>query len=168
MWNNIEKIEEETEKDNKEHFKSTYYLKENNEYERNGYHYETDQKGRIKEVSGTLHLGESKRYGNHQLKAGHQNRRENDEGGHIIASQFDGSGKIDNLVAMNKDINHKEYRTLEKIWTKEIEKGHKVDVQIKMIYKKENERPDRFRISYRIEDQDGHVRYYSQTLRNGG
>ena len=74
MKRNIEDLEDEVDetKENDDHFQSTYRLKENYEYEKNGYHYETDSKGRIKEASGVLHLGEGKRYGNHQLEAGHK------------------------------------------------------------------------------------------------
>ena len=170
MKRNIEDLEDEVDetKENDDHFQSTYRLKENYEYEKNGYHYETDSKGRIKEASGVLHLGEGKRYGNHQLEAGHEDRKENDEGGHIIASRFEGSGKIDNLVAMDKGLTRNEYKALEESWAKDISEGKKVDVDIKMIYKGESERPDRFRISYRIENENGDVKYYSKTFRNGG
>ncbi|MCD7840322.1 MAG: DNA/RNA non-specific endonuclease [Erysipelotrichaceae bacterium] len=149
-------------------FKSTYDLKENTEYESNGYNYETDGKGRIKEASGTLRLEEGKRFGKHQLEAGGEDCRVTDEGGHLISSMFGGSGKIDNLVAMDKDLNRKDYKALENKWAKEIEAGNKVDVKINLSYKGNSERPDRFRVSYSVTDKSGHVDYYAKTFRNGG
>lgn len=167
--NNIENLEEDIDtRENEDHFKSTYQLKENYEYEKNGYHYETDNQGRIKEASGSLYLGEGKRYGNHQLEAGGEDRKENDDGGHLIGSRFNGSGKIDNVVAMDSDLNRKEYKALEDKWAKELENGNKVEVDIKTHYKGDSERPDRFRVSYTIEDQEGNKNYYSKTFRNGG
>ncbi|MBQ9082753.1 MAG: DNA/RNA non-specific endonuclease [Clostridia bacterium] len=91
-----------------EHFESTYTLRPNESYESNRYYYETDNRGRIKHCEGTLRLEEGKRYNNHQTHSGGEDRRERDEGGHLIARQFGGSGRIDNLVPMDFDLNHGE------------------------------------------------------------
>lgn len=40
-----------------------------------------------------------------QLLAGGSDRLPSDHGGHLIASMFGGSGKLDNLVAMDGNVN---------------------------------------------------------------
>ncbi len=40
-----------------------------------------------------------------QVAAGREDRLPDDDGGHLIGTQFHGSGDIDNLIAQNKQIN---------------------------------------------------------------
>ena len=54
----------------KEHFASTYTLKPNENYDVNGYSYETDKLGRISRCEGTLRLGQGKSHPGHQVRAG--------------------------------------------------------------------------------------------------
>ena len=53
-----------------------------------------------------------------QVAAGRENRLPDDDGGHLIGTQFHGSGDIDNLVAQNKQINRSggEWYNMEKEW----------------------------------------------------
>ena len=89
--NENDDVEDTQEQD--DHFASSYKLKENIEYEVNGYHYETDSQGRIKHCEGLLYLEEGQRDTNQQRHAGNENRKETDDGGHIIATRFNGSKK---------------------------------------------------------------------------
>lgn len=52
---------------------------------------------------------------------------ERDDGGHLIGSQFKGSGGIDNLVPMNSQINEAggSWHELEKEWAEALNKGGK-------------------------------------------
>ena len=148
------------------HFESTYKLKANEQYVSEGYQYETDKYGRIQRCEGTLRLEEGKRYGNHQLKAGGEYRLENDEGGHLIGNEFGGSGKVDNLVAMDYDLNRVKYNELERGWRNELEKGNQVDVQIECKYSGESERPDYIIVKSKITEPDGTERFQYEKLKN--
>ncbi len=83
-----------------------------NEY---GYRYTTDSLGRIGKVDANLQVGLANRNSYAQRKAGGPDRLPDDDGGHLIASIFKGSGDIDNLVPMNANPNRGEWRKLEKI-----------------------------------------------------
>ncbi|WP_259339192.1 DNA/RNA non-specific endonuclease, partial [Bacillus licheniformis] len=119
-----------------------------------GYTYKTDHKGRIANVSGKLNLGTAKRNKYAQRIAGREDRLKTDEGGHLIASIFKGSGKLDNLVPMDGNLNKGEWKKLENMWAQELDKGRAVEVQIKPVYKGDSQRPTSFRIKYRIDKND--------------
>ncbi|PGD63442.1 DNA/RNA non-specific endonuclease, partial [Bacillus wiedmannii] len=73
-----------------------------------GYKYTTDELGRIVDVEAEgLILQKGKRNTGMQVAAGREDRLPDDydDGGHLIGTQFHGSGHIDNLVAQNKQIN---------------------------------------------------------------
>lgn len=72
-----------------------------------GYTFKTDQKGRINSVNADLQLGKAKRNLYAQSNVGKPDRLPDDDGGHLIASQFKGSGDIDNLVPMNSQVNRR-------------------------------------------------------------
>jgi predicted ribonuclease toxin of YeeF-YezG toxin-antitoxin module len=150
-----------------EHFESTYSLKPNEQYDSNEYHYETDSRGRIKRAEGTLRLEDGKRNTDHQTRAGGEYRLETDEGGHLIGRQFGGSEKIDNIVAMDYDVNHKEFGKLEKEWSDELKNGNQVDVQISCRYKGESERPESFIVKYQVTEPDGTTRNEIRRIKNG-
>lgn len=156
-----EKLQEKEEASAKreDHFEDTYKLKPNVEYEVNGYHYKTDRHGRIVHCEGSLQLEKGKRNTDHQTKAGGEDRRETDEGGHIIATRFNGSGKVDNIVPMDKDLNHGEYWKLEKEWADALseEPPKKVDVEIRCKYTDDSERPESIRVRYVISDENGEI-----------
>ena len=67
-----ELIESESERrqSEKEHYASTYTLKPNENYDANGYSYETDKLGRITRCEGILRLEDGKRNTAHQIRAG--------------------------------------------------------------------------------------------------
>ena len=62
----------------------------------------------------------------------------------MIGTRFDGSGKIDNMVPMNSNLNRGEFKKLENSWAKALEKGQKVDVKIKPVYEGNSTRPSNF------------------------
>ncbi|MBR1555162.1 MAG: DNA/RNA non-specific endonuclease [Oscillospiraceae bacterium] len=149
--------DDRTEQEQDDHFEDTYQLKPNEHYEVNGYSYDTDRYGRIKECSGSLHLGTDKRHQTHQAKAGGEDRRETDEGGHLIAYRFEGSGKVDNIVAMDAHFNKSEYKQLENKWNDALKppRSASVDVDIRCRYPSGSQRPSEFIVRYTITEQDG-------------
>jgi len=83
-----------------------------------GYTYKTDELGRITSAEGTLQLIGGKRNAYAQQTVGRDDRQKDDDGGHLIATIFKGSGDFDNLVPMNGNLNKGEWKKLENAWSK--------------------------------------------------
>lgn len=141
----------------------TRQLKENIVYESKGYYYQTDELGRIKAAQGDLRLEAGKRNNRDQLKAGFDDRLRGDQGGHLIAKIFGGSGELDNLVAMAAIVNNSRYRKAEKRWENALKEGKEVQVTINLVYDRANKRPKEFNIHYFIDQIDEEL-----TISNGG
>ncbi|UYY60371.1 DNA/RNA non-specific endonuclease [Sphingomonas sp. S2-65] len=70
---------------------------------RNGYTYEIDARGRTRRVSGVLSDSDMPaRSATNQAKAGGEDRRASDDGGHYIAARFDGPKDAFNHFARNQ------------------------------------------------------------------
>jgi len=126
-------------------------LKPNLKYQSCGYNYKTDKLGRICNYSGKLKLQDGVRNKGAQVMAGGKDRLEGDDGGHLFASIFGGSGNSENLVAMNASINRGEYKRLENLWAKALAAGKKVSVDGQCIYEGQSTRPTKFIVSYIID-----------------
>lgn len=159
-------IRNDTEEE-KYHFSDTYELKASVKYEVNEYYYETDERGRIEYGEGSLRLEAGKRNTDHQLHAGGIDRLALDEGGHIIATRFGGSEKIDNIVAMDAHLNRVEYKNLEDEWACLLKKGFMVEVRVDCKYEDERNRPLEFIINYKVTEIDGRSIHNSIKFRNG-
>lgn len=159
-------VESERKQFQKKHFESTYTLRPNENYEANGYSYETDKLGRIKRCEGTLRLEDGKRNPDHQVHVGGEYRLDTDEGGHLIARRFGGSEKVDNLAPMEYHVNHYEYKELEDDWAAELKKGSSVDVKIQCRYFGESTRPTDFIVKYQVTDSNGFVRNEMRRINN--
>lgn len=128
-----------------------------------GYRYSTDEFGRISKVEvDELVLKKGTRNAYSQRVAGREDRVVEadtveglDDGGHLIGTQFNGSGDLDNLVAMNRDINRSggTWFNMEKEWAKALKETppKKVTVNIEPIYSGKSLRPDRFELVYQID-----------------
>ncbi len=90
-----------------------------------------------------------------QRTVGGDYRLPDDDGGHLIGSQFLGSGKIDNLVPMNSQINRAggKWYNMETEWANALKQGKDVQVKIQSIYEPNNLRPVSFKIKYTIEGE---------------
>ncbi|QWG31367.1 hypothetical protein EXW58_28690 (plasmid) [Bacillus mycoides] len=123
-----------------------------------GYTYETNNFGRIDSVEAELQLGKGKRNQYAQSNVGGTDRiRGNypgrDDSGHLIGSQFKGSGDIDNLVPMNSQINEAggKWHQMEQEWAAALERKENVKVKIKPQYTGNSARPDSFIVNYSID-----------------
>lgn len=86
----------------------------NDTYELNGNIYTTDENGRIIDVQARpTHTPENVRDGDAQKDAGGDDRREGDQGGHIVGRDMGGDGGEGNLVAMDSKINQSDYKRME-------------------------------------------------------
>ncbi|MGH0943486.1 DNA/RNA non-specific endonuclease [Bacillus mycoides] len=130
-------------------------LKPDVEYtSKEGYTYTTDSQGRVASCEGSLQLGDGKRNNYAQRVIGGNDRLEDDDGGHLIATIFKGSGNMDNLVPMNSNLNRGEWKKLENEWANALNDGDKVRVKITPNYSGNSKRPDSFVIRYKIGDED--------------
>ena len=122
-----------------------------------GYKYTTDSLGRINSVQADeLVLGTAPRNVYSQRTVGGIDRLPDDDGGHLVASMFKGSGDIDNLIPMHKEVNRSggEWYSMEQEWKKAIENGKSVtDVKLEPVYSGHSLRPDSFIVKYRIEGE---------------
>jgi hypothetical protein len=170
---NVNIVKEITEVDYKdrEHFtkgkRGRKELKPNVRYvTEDGYKYTTDKYGRIVDVEAdNLILKEADRNLGMQRAAGREDRLPDDDG-HLIGSQFHGSGDIDNLVAQNSQINRSggEWYKMETVWANALKETprRKVSVKIEPIYSGNSLRPDSFEVVYKIEGK----RPVKKTIKN--
>ena len=143
-------------------------LKPNITYVSNGYTYKTDSQGRIISVTGTITQEKmdnpGKRNAYAQRMAGREDRickangnlngGKTDDGGHLIASQFGGSGDLDNLVAMSSNTNRAngEWYNMEKEWANAVKNNNStVEVDIQPYYEGDSQRPTGFKVTYIID-----------------
>lgn len=128
-----------------------------------GYKYITDSLGRIVSVEADeLILDRASRNLYSQRTIGGADRLAEDDGGHLIASMFKGSGDIDNLVAVNRDINRSGgvWFDMEQEWKRALSEvpPKKVSVNIEPVYGSSSVRPDSFNIRYKIEGEPIRIR----------
>lgn len=121
-----------------------------------GYEYTTDSLGRIPSVNAdNLVLETADRNPYSQRTVGGIDRLPEDDGGHLIASMFKGSGDIDNLVAMHIDINRSGgvWYNMEQEWKQALSEvpPKKVSVSIEPVYGSSSVRPVQFEVYYQIE-----------------
>lgn len=132
-------------------------LEPNSEYEINGYKYKTDEQGRIVSAEGTLHMKE--RDGRLVIKdsiedIGKGDQKENDDRGHLIGDQFDGSNGLENMIPQDADINRNDFRNFENELAKEVKDGKEVKVKIEPIYDGDSRRPDAIVVTYSIDGEE--------------
>ncbi|MGI2826862.1 DNA/RNA non-specific endonuclease [Bacillus cytotoxicus] len=131
------------------------------------YKYTTDELGRIVDVEAEeLILQKGTRNPGMQVAAGREDRLLDDDGGHLIGTQFHGSGDIDNLIAQNRQINRSggEWYKMETVWANALKEipPKKVSVKIEPVYIGDSLRPNYFEIVYKIEGK----RLVKKTIKN--
>lgn len=130
---------------------------------RNGYAYQIDARERTRRISGTLTLAETPRRSRTlQARAGGNDRRRTDDGGHYIAARFDGPTAAFNHFAQDASFNRGGYRALEDQWARAKRAGRKVFVRVVPVYEGASGRPSEINIWFTI---DG--RPESQKFSNG-
>lgn len=141
-------------------------LKPNVIYTKEGYTYTTDNYGRITSVKADLQLEEAKRNQYAQSKAGKPDCLTDDDRGHLIATQFKGSGQFDNIVPMNSQINRsgRKWYEMEQEWAKALkeEPPKLVTIEIKPIYSGDSLIPNLFKVKYKI----GNKRFKNVRIKN--
>lgn len=108
-----------------------------NNYELNGYRYETDECGRIASVEGCLHMKD--REGRLPIRdsiedIGKGDQREGDDRGHLIGDQFDGANGLENMIPQDAGINRYDYKNFENELASKVRDGEAVQVEIEVVY----------------------------------
>ncbi|WP_435056131.1 DNA/RNA non-specific endonuclease [Yersinia aleksiciae] len=123
--------------------------------------YKTDNLARPSLAEGTLSPNVKDRNGYQQCKAG-KCGNPGDEGGHLIASIFNGPGEKLNLLPMDGNLNKGVWKKMENTWAKALSEGKEVKVSIQPSYVGDSTRPDKFYVEYSI----GGGRVISETFKN--
>ena len=137
------------------------------EYDKNGYHYKTDDRGRTISAEGLLRLRspEFKRDMESMEIIGKGDQRMDDDRGHEIGYQFGGSGGIENVVAMDRTVNQKLYAPIENRMGDALRDGAKAYLRIESKYEGESFRPTGFKITTIV---DGEKTVYNFKNESGG
>lgn len=118
---------------------------------RNGYRYEIDKAKRTRKVSGTVTENpQQRRSAKEQSRAGGNDRRPTDHGGHFIARRFNGPTEAFNHFAQDADFNRGLYQRMENQWARGIRRGERVTVKIIPVYEGTSKRPSMLNIWYII------------------
>lgn len=124
-----------------------------NQYELNGYRYQTDDKGRIVSAKGVLHMKD--RDGRLPIRdsiedIGKGDQQENDDRGHLIGDQFDGSNGLENMIPQDAGINRNDFKNFENELAAKVKVGDEVKVKIEPIYDRNSRRPIDIVVTYSI------------------
>lgn len=111
--------------------------------------YQTDSLVRVEKVEANLSLTKNDRNTYQQCATG-KCGVSGDEGGHLIASIFNGPGERLNLLPMNANLNKGAWKKMENAWASALKEGKSVSVKIEPIYNGSSVRPDRFTVRYSI------------------
>ncbi|MCB0077994.1 MAG: DNA/RNA non-specific endonuclease, partial [Anaerolineales bacterium] len=122
-------------------------------FRRNDYLYQTDDQGRVISVTGQLGAQAHPRYPYYERVVGNSGGIATDDGGHLVASRFGGVSEGVNLVPMNAALNRAggDWYRMEQRWAAALERGERVEVNIRPIYEGVSDRPARFVVDYWID-----------------
>uniref|UniRef100_UPI003734D5B9 DNA/RNA non-specific endonuclease n=1 Tax=Vibrio atypicus TaxID=558271 RepID=UPI003734D5B9 len=88
-----------------------------------------------------------------------------DDGGHLIASIFDGAGEQINYAPMNANLNRGAWKAMENRWAKALNgdppKTVKIDIQ--PIYEGNSKRPEAFEVIYEIDGKEEFLEFANKT-----
>lgn len=123
--------------------------------------YKTDEYGRIILCDGDAVLTpEGERDNKAQTMAGGEDRKEGDQGGHILARIFGGAKGIENMLAMRGTaINQSVYKRMENEIGKALEEGKEVHIHVEIKYDGDSKRPSRITVIYTIDGKKTEVQF---------
>ncbi len=117
--------------------------------------YEYYDNGKGKGARGQLALETGERNQYVQRTVGKEDRRDTDDGGHLIGARFKGSGEEENLEAQDRGLNRGGYKRMEGEWASDIKSGEKLYVDIETYKSNGSERPDAYMGYVVKENSDG-------------
>lgn len=127
----------------------------NNIYELNGNVYETDEQSRIVTCNGRPQIvPENQRDNDAQKQSGGEDRRDGDQGGHIIGRDMGGDSGAGNLVPMDARINQSDFKRMENEIKKAVVDGKDVTAKTEFTYSGESKRPDKITVTVTVDGKD--------------
>ena len=144
--------------DNGNIYKKNGELMPNTTYERNGYTYTTDENGRITTWGGDAkYEPENERYTNAQTESGGEDRKDGDDGGHLVARVLGGSSGNENIVPMRDTVNRGDYKKSENEIAEAKKQGKDVQDSGRVIYEGDSKRPSKIERTYTIDGEKSHL-----------
>lgn len=139
---------------NGEIYKKNGELIPNTEYTINGITYKTDENGRIISWEGTPGYNpDADRDTEAQTDAGGEDRKDGDDGGHLVARVLDGSPGNENIVPMRDTVNRGDYKRSENEIANAKKNGKDVQDSGYIIYEGDSSRPSKIERTYFIDGQ---------------
>lgn len=133
-------------------YKKNGVLLPNTEYTVNGNTYRTDENGNKVSCDAEPEISEEgKRNITEQRESGGEDRKEGDQGGHIIARILGGAEGEENLVPMRGTINQGDYKKMELEIKRALEEGKQVSIHIDLEYDGTSSRPTKIMATYIID-----------------
>lgn len=146
--------------DNGTIFKVNGELKPDTEYCIDGVVYKTDAQGRIISCDGNARqTPEGERDLKAQKEAGGKDRREGDQGGHILSRILGGAKGIENLLPIRGTINSGPYKAMENEINQALDKGKDVSIHADIKYDGDSKRPSIITVVYTIDGKETVAEY---------
>lgn len=124
-------------------------------YVLNGNTYKTDDEGRIIYVEAKPELTpDNPRDNAAQGKVGGKDRKEGDQGGHIVGRDMSGDGGYGNLVPMDGRINQSDYKKMEHAVKDALIDGKDVTMVIEPTYQEGSQRPDQITVTVQADGNE--------------
>lgn len=146
--------------DNGTIFKVNGELKPDTEYCIDDVVYKTDAQGRIISCDGNARqTPEGERDLKAQKEVGGKDRREGDQGGHILSRILGGAKGIENLLPIRGTINSGPYKAMENEMNQALDKGKDVPIHVEVKYEGDSKRPDIITVRYTIDGKETVAEY---------
>lgn len=127
----------------------------NKEYVLNGNVYTTDEHGRIIRCESIpKRTPENTRDTDAQTTVGGEDRRDGDQGGHIVGRDMGGDGGLGNLIPMDSRINQSDYKRMENKIKQALEEGKEVSTKTEIEYDGDSDRPSKITTTVTIDGKD--------------
>lgn len=133
-----------------DHFDSRYHLSSNADYTANGTRYHTDDQGRITRFDGDLQKEAAPRSPADQAHL--EGKQPGEHAGHLMAASRGGSGKVDNLIRQEPQVNRFDYRAFERENDQLVKKGDQVSLHGSLSYAGDSNRPTAIMVSREATD----------------
>lgn len=137
--------------DNGNPYRNSEGLLPNNSYTIEGYLYETDDFSRITKAEGKLRLSLEDRKPLTEKNVGENDFRKGfDDRGHLIGDRFGGSNRLENLVAMDGNVNKGSYKSMENTLANYLKENKDVYLKVDVLYEAQSKRPNEFVAQYTV------------------
>lgn len=153
--NRVENLPKEYFDDNGQKYREGNDLLSNTTFEKNGFEFKTDDKGRVVSAEGKLEIPENvePRDMPSMKNVGKGDELPGDERFHLIAHMFGAGDGIENLVPGDAKLNHGDYLRMETMLKEAVIDGADVRFKVEPVYKGDSNRPTEFRVSYSIDGE---------------